>query len=233
MPTNHYINNFENVQEQRLISDLVEEAIKFYGIDVYWVPRTLMAEDSLYGEDLFSQFNIAHLVEMYIKNVEGFEGDGDFLSRFGLEIRDQITFTVSQRRFDSIGSANTTPMYTTPTGDQSGNRPREGDLIYFPLNKKIFEIKFVEHEERFYPLGTLPVYDLRCELFVYSSEKMNTGIHEIDRLELLGYANDNILSTTDDATALAAAKPGDDNIIIETEADKILDFSDSNPFGTF
>ncbi|NRA13584.1 MAG: hypothetical protein HRT57_16705, partial [Crocinitomicaceae bacterium] len=199
MPTNQYINNFENAQEQKLLNDLVEESIKFYGIDVYWVPRTFVSKDDIYGEDVLSKFTHAYPIEMYIKNVEGFEGEGDFLSRFGLEIRDQITFTVSQRRFDSMVSGYS----GLPATQADYSRPREGDLIYFPLNKKIFEIKFVEHEERFYPLGTLPVYDLRCELFVYSSEKIDTGIPELDKLETdFTYANTDVDSTTNEGTAV-------------------------------
>jgi len=231
MPTNLYINNFENVQEQNLLNDLVEESIRFYGIDVYWMPRSLVVEDRIYGEDLFSQFNHAYVIEMYVKNVEGFEGEGDFLSRFGLEIRDQITFTVSQRRFDSMVSGYS----TLPATQADYSRPREGDLIYFPLNKKIFEIKFVEHEERFYPLGTLPVYDLKCELFVYGSEKIDTGISEVDKLETdFTYANTDVDSTTNEATAIETFRnPEDDNISIENAADNILDFSDGNPFGNF
>lgn len=139
MPTNMYINNFESQPEQKLVNDLVEEVIKFHGIDVHWMPRVLMSKDELYGEDTLARFDDAYPIEMYIKNVEGFEGEGDFLSRFGLEIRDQVTFTLSQRRFADLGT--------------SYERPREGDLIYFPLNKRIFEIKFVEHELPFYPLG--------------------------------------------------------------------------------
>lgn len=220
MPTNMYINNFESQPEQKLVNDLVEEVIKFHGIDVHWMPRVLMSKDELYGEDTLARFDDAYPIEMYIKNVEGFEGEGDFLSRFGLEIRDQVTFTLSQRRFADLGT--------------SYERPREGDLIYFPLNKRIFEIKFVEHELPFYPLGGLPVYELRCESFVYSSEVIDTGIAEIDRVESdYTYANTDIDSTTNDDTAAAVVKSGDDNITVESAAEDILDFSDGNPFGDY
>ena len=159
---------------------------------------------------------------MYIKNVEGFEGEGDFLSRFGLEIRDQITFTISIRRFEALESGF--------------DRPREGDLIWFPLARRrkgqLFEIKFVEHESMFLPLGTLPVYDLRCETFTYSSEQIDTGNYDIDKQETdYSYANTQLASTTDESQQ--PSKAGDDNVTIESEADSILDFSDSNPFGTF
>ena len=222
MSTNLYVNNYENKPEQKLVNDLLEEVIKFHGIDVHWIPRTLVAEDSLYGEDPFSKFEVSYLMEMYIKNIEGFEGEGDFLSRFGLEIRDQLTLTLSQRRFTDVVGADGYP------------RPREGDLIFFPLNKKLFEIKFVEHEQPFYPMGTLPVYELRCELFVYSSQDIDTGIPEIDVVETLHtYANTDIDSTINETVAAATMKPGDDNVNVETAADAILDFSDGNPFGTF
>lgn len=220
MPTNMYINNFESQSEQKLVNDLLEEAIKFHGIDVHWIPRKLVAQDDLYGEDVFSKFEQTFLIEMYIKNIEGFEGEGDFLSRFGLEIRDQLTLTLSQRRFADLGSGYP--------------RPREGDLIFFPLNKKLFEIKFVEHEQPFYPVGSLPVYELRCELFVYSSQDIDTGIPEIDVIETLHtYANTDIDSTINETVGAATIKPGDDNVNVETAADAILDFSDGNPFGTF
>jgi hypothetical protein len=220
MPTNMYVNNFDNQPEQKLVNDLLEEVIKFHGIDVHWIPRTLVAEDDLYGEDVLSKFTRTFLIEMYIKNIEGFEGEGDFLSRFGLEIRDQLTLTLSQRRFTELGSGYP--------------RPREGDLIFFPLNKKLFEIKFVEHEAPFYIMGNLPVYELRCELFTYSSQDIETGIPEIDVIETIHtYANSDIDSTTNEVTAAATAKPGDDNVNVETAADKILDLSDNHPVGTF
>ena len=214
MPTNHYINNFGSTPEQNLIHDLLIESIKFYGMDVHWIPRVKYGEgDQLLGEDTLESFNMAYPIEMYIKNVEGFEGEGEFLSRFGLDIRDQITFTVAIRRFNQLESGK--------------NRPNEGDLIYFPLNKKIFQIQFVEHESIFYPTGSLPVYDLRCELFVYNQQPITTGIQEIDQ----------IAST--DATrgqAFSNAMPSgteESNVTIEEEADAILDFSESNPFGSF
>ena len=214
MPTNQYINNFENAPEQNLLHDLLIESIKFYGMDVYWLPRKSSAtSDALYSEDTLESFDMAHVVEMYIKNVEGFEGEGEFLSRFGLDIRDQITFTVAIRRFEQLESGKP--------------RPLEGDLIYFPLNKKLFQIQFVEHESMFYPTGSLPVYDLRCELFVYNQQIISTGIGEIDEIAL---------TTGDRGQAFSNAMPSgtkESNVTIEEEADAILDFSESNPFGSF
>ena len=182
MPTvNQYFNNFGHQQSQWLIEDLIIESIKIYGIEVMYMPRTLVAEDTIWGEDTLSKFEDAYPLEMYIKNVDGFEGEGDFLSKFGLEIRDEMTLTVAQRRFDEeISLADS----TTPTDATTGiGRPSEGDLIYFPLNGKIYEVKFVEHESIFYQMGSLQTYDLRCELFEYSHQVIDTGITEIDAIE--------------------------------------------------
>ena len=216
MPTNQYVNHFGDAPEQNLIHDLLIESIKFYGMDVHWMPRITSANpDSILGEDTLESFNRQYPIEMYIKNVEGFEGEGEFLSKFGLDIRDQITFTVAIRRFNQL---------------QSGyERPREGDLIYFPLNKKIFQVQFVEHESIFYPTGTLPVYDIRCELFVYNQQSISTGMDEIDEI-----------ATTVGTTARSQAfannllnETTESNKSIEDEADSILDFSADNPFGSF
>lgn len=201
--------------EQILIEDLIIESIRIYGHDVWYISRSLGAFDELMNDDDLPTFDKALMLEMYIKNVEGFEGQGDFLSKFGLQIEDQITFTVSMRVFnDEIGE------YLTDV------RPKEGNLIYFPLTGKIYEIQHVEHEAIFYQMGSLQTYDLRCELFQYSQETFNTGIIEIDELY-----QDYILTSN---TALANVETYDlyaDNSTIEREADLILDFSESNPFG--
>ena len=172
MPTNFYFNNFEASSEQNLIEDLVIESIKIYGHDVVYLPRTIVNRDMVFNEDSISKFVDQYSIEMYIRNVDGFEGEGDFLSKFGLEIRDSITFSVSQRRFDEeIGQSEVIL------------RPRESDLIYFPLTKSFYEIKFVGHEPVFYQLGDLQFYDLRCELFEYSGEEISTGNELLDKLE--------------------------------------------------
>lgn len=224
MPTNFYINNFDNPPEQNLVHDLIIESIKFYGMDVHWIPRTTSADaDQLFGEDTLASFDAAYPIEMYIKNVEGFEGEGEFLSKFGLDIRDQITFTCAIRRFEEIKATESKPDGTTA----EFVRPREGDLIHFPLNGKLFEIQFVEHESMFYTAGTLPVYDLRCELFVYNNQNIETGIVEIDNIvstnNAIGYRYSNTMPS---GTTV-------DNTIIETAANTILDFSAENPFGNF
>ena len=160
MATNFYFNNFTSSAEQDLIAELVLESIKIYGLDVYYIPKKERNKDSIYGEDPIVEYNTSHLIDMYVKNVDGFEGEGDFLSKFNIEIRDQITFTISKRNFDNeVGRFEPGVL-----------RPQEGDLIYFPLNDKIFQIKFVEHEAVFYQIGSLQMYDLKCELFEYSNE---------------------------------------------------------------
>ena len=155
------------------------------------------------------------MIEAYIKNVDGFAGDGDFLSKFGLQINDTMTLTIAMRKFaEDVG------LYDAEV------RPNEGDLIFFPLNRKIFEVKFVEHEAIFYQMGKLQTYDLRCELFEYSQERFNTGVEEIDTL-LTKYTitSDEAIANVDLFDTLA------DNITIETNADSILDFTETNPFG--
>ena len=281
MTTSVYFSHHENTSEQALHQDLIIEAIKNYGIDVYYLPRKYVNEDVLYGEDTISEFNQAHLIEMYVKTVDGFEGEGDFISRFGLEIRDQVVFSVARRRFDNLDITEQ-------------DRPREGDVIFLPLNKKLYEIRFVEHESMFYQFGKLPIFDLTCELFQYDSQEIDTGIADIDKVEdenayainlALGtgsgnYVNDenvyvgdtfasanttarvlswnqtdrelkitdivgtfgatsNIVGQTSGAYYSLSTTPDTqvfvndttaNNVTFETEADSIIDFSESNPF---
>lgn len=244
MATNFYFNNFTSSQEQLLIENLIVESIKIYGHDLFYLPRTRVNFDSIYSEDTISEFKTIYPVEMYIKNVEGFEGDGDFLSKFNLQIRDQITFTIARRVFgEEIG--NTEGMV----------RPREGDLIFFPLNNKIFEIKFVEHEAIFYQLGALQTFDIKCELFEYSNERFLTGYSDIDTLysnytlDIVSY-NIQLESATGDSPAALYDEEGfdivtegadigdsviDDNSELQVEATQFVDFSEKDPFseGTY
>lgn len=285
MPTNVYFNNFGYAREQDLVEDLTIESIKIYGHNLKYIPKTAVKQDPLFGEDTLSTYDDAVDIEMYIKNVEGFEGEGDFLSRFNLEIRDQVTFTVARKRFDQARSerlttevgysyvqeeANTnapsrqflstsanTGMFgiTLETATSEGysitnNRPLEGDLIWFPMVDKLFEIKFVEHEQIFYQTGRLQTYDLRCELFTYSNERIDTGISDIDAVE------DNL--TTDILTnemlqedgsilqleeggsimqeyRLETNQPSANNEYFQSNdpvfsSSAVIDFSESNPF---
>ena len=168
MPTNTYFRNFDARNEQELLHSLVTESIQIYGHDVNYIPRTLVNEDTILGEDSISEYKDAYSIEMYIKSVDGFEGEGDLVSKFGLEIRDQIVFSVARRAFEGL---------------DIGVRPKEGDLIYFPLTEKLFQIMFVEHETPFYQTGALPTFDLTCELFTYSDEKIDTRVEEVDVIE--------------------------------------------------
>lgn len=170
--TNVYFNNFKASREQQLLEDLIIEAIKMYGEDMYYLPREFVSKDELYTEDDQSKYTQAFPIEMYIKSVDGFEGDGSFLSKFGLEIRDQVTFTVAKRIFEE--------EVTSELEDQ--NVPKEGSLIYFPLNGKLFQIKFVDPKPFFYQLGALQTYDIVCELFEYSGEVIDTGYDFIDKI---------------------------------------------------
>jgi len=144
--TNKYFCNFDNAGEQGLLEDLVIESIKIFGLDMYYLPRTLISYDQIYGEDDISEYNEAIPLELYIKSVDGFEGDGVFFSKFGLEIRDQITFTMARKTFEQVVVNQV--------------RPFESDLIYYPLNKKLFQIRFVNYLPVHYPLGDLQSYDI-------------------------------------------------------------------------
>ena len=176
MSTNLYFNNFpKNItSEQLLVEDLVIEAMKIHGMDVYYMPRTSRDRvDYLYGEDPLKTYTTAYPIEMYLEDVTGMEGEGDFVSKFGLEIRDETTFLLSRRRF-----ASTVPQI----------RPNEGDLVYVPLVQNLFEITFVEHENAqamYYTLGrgrggNVYVYALKLKQFVFSNEIIETGVVEID-----------------------------------------------------
>lgn len=231
--------------EQTLIEDLIIESIRIYGMEVMYLPRTLVAKDSLFGEDVLSKFESAYPIEMYIKNVNGFEGEGDFLSKFGLQIRDEMTFTVARRRWGEEISM----QESTPVNELMGSgRPMEGDLIYFPLNGKIFEVKFVEHEAIFYQMGSLQTYDLRCELWEYSHEQLNTGVADIDAIEN-AYSGDMLefQLLDEDGNALIFEEGGyivqDGYRIEDTDAGanneffqtqtrdlNFIDFSEMNPF---
>jgi len=167
MPTNVFFNHAVNT-EQHLYEDLVVESLRMYGHETFYLPREIVEEDTILGEDVQSSFGDAYSVEMYLENTEAFEGEGDLMSKFGVQVRDQATFVLSLRtweRFISLDSNLATSL-----------RPNEGDLIYFPLSGSMFEIKFVEHENPFYQVGKLFVFKMQCELFEYSGEDFDTGM---------------------------------------------------------
>jgi hypothetical protein len=174
MPTNVFFNHAVNT-EQHLYEDLVVESLRIYGHECYYLPRNVIEEDTILGEDIQSTYGDAYSVEMYIENVEGFEGEGDLFSKFGVQVRDQATFVISLRtweRFISLDGNLATSL-----------RPNEGDIIFFPMSGSVFEIRFVEHENPFYQVGKLFVFKMQCELFEYSGEDFDTGIESIDIVE--------------------------------------------------
>jgi len=174
MATNFYFSPKVR-SEQNLYEDLVIESLKMYGQDVYYLPRDIVNEDRILGDDVPSRFNSSHRIEMYIENIEGFGGEGDLFTKFGVEIRDQATFVVSRRRW--------TQLVARYDNEVQSVRPFEGDLIYLPLSNKLFQIMMVEHEEPFYQLSNLTVYKLRCELFEYNDEDFDTGVEAVDDIE--------------------------------------------------
>ncbi len=235
MKNQWFTNEFGESEEKNLLDELVSESIQIMGEDMYYVPRNLNHYDSIYGEDNQSSYTKSFLIEMYIKSVDGFQGDGNFMSRFGIEIRDQVTFSMSKSRFDEeIGSIIEI------------DRPRESDLIYFPLNKKTFMIKSVNKYETFYQLGDNFTWEVTCENFVYSNEKFDTGIPEIDSTQTLNETNElsfelkdtdgNILVDVDGNAIMDTDSDelkvfASDNDQIEKEAQNIIvDFSKENPF---
>ena len=280
MSTNLYFQNITSHAEQELINELTSEVIKIHGMDVFYLPRTLIKEDLIIGEDVLNKFSAAYEIEMYLKGTEGFGGEGDLVSKFGLDVRDEVIFTVHKDRFELA-----TDMV----------KPLEGDLVFLPMSKGLFEIKFVEHEQPFYQAGKNYSFDITCELYQYSEEQLETGITAIDDIEREQSASIDFVMTAGGSdtfsvdekvyqgVSLAAATaqgtvvswtaasrtlrandtsgtfvagqsitgdssgavwtltsyddqalpttPFADNLEFETEADSILDFSESNPFG--
>ena len=243
MPTNVYFDT-GTTSEQRLYENLIIEQLRAFGHDVYYLPRKLVNEDTLFGEDRLSTFNDAYIIEMYLDNVEGFEGQKEMMTRFGLDMQDEATWVVSKRRFEQLISLDQNLIVNS--------RPNEGDLIYFPLAKKLFEISFVDHDDPFYQIYNLPVFKMRCRTFEYSSEGLNTGISDIDAIETsestdaLGYqivletateSGTNHLITEDGAFIVQedynidTIDTSSDSEFFETQGDSILDFTERNPFG--
>lgn len=267
--------------EQSLYANLIAEAIQIHGHDVYYLDRTLVAEDTVLGEDSLSKFNTQAPIEMYMENSDGgYAGEREVITQFGLENLSEATFVVSKVRFqektkqiqiedgtDSTssgsillesGSIATSKLegeifyIQNETDATDADRPLEGDAIYHPLLKKLFEINFVDHDDPFHQLDTNPVYKMRCRLFDYGSEALDTGITDIDAIEdSLSIASSNHQLTIEDETGSILLETGGDEYIIqedyivgdgvtdktsqnelfETLDDTILDFSESNPFG--
>jgi hypothetical protein len=165
--------------EQNLIEDLIIETLKIYGQDVYYLPRDIVDKDPIFADDVPSRFNSSYRIEMYIENPDGYDGDGDIFSKFGVELRDSVVMIVSRRRW-----RQTIKRYDN---EITGERPREGDLIYINLSNSLFEITHVEHELPFYQINNVPTFKLRCEKFEYTDEQLATGVKKIDDIEGTGY----------------------------------------------
>ena len=151
--------------EQFLQQDLTEEFIKMFGMDILYIPRQLVHQDGVFNEEVASEFDDSYLIEAYLENFDGFQGGGDLLTKFGIRQTDEISMVISQQRFQDLISQ----FLLLDKDIVVGDRPQEGDLIFFPLSSNYFEIKFVEHEEPFYQLGKNYVYKLKAELFEYLS----------------------------------------------------------------
>ncbi len=261
MPVNHYFqggHGIGNQAEKTLYEDLIVEGLKIYGHDVYYLPRTLVNRDLILGEDTSSKFDDSYLIEMYFETTEGFAGQKELINKFGLEIREDTTFVVAKRSWQT--------QVDNPATQIVQGRPNEGDIIYFPLMNSFFEIQFVEDQEPLFQLGALPVYKLRVTRWEYSSEELNTGIAEIDDKEtnyslnlllnrftlenetgslqleqdqLSGQANFFLNEEATTTTTVATQSTYAQNLDLDTEAgfdtqsitDDILDFTETNPFG--
>ncbi len=250
MPTNVYFDT-GTTSEQRLYEDLIIEQLKIYGQDVYYLPRKIANKDTIFGEDPASSFDDSYIIEMYVDNVDGYMGEQEIIKKFGLELRDDIVFTLSKLRWETLIKNNS---------DLTADRPQEGDLVYFPTTNAFFEIQFVEHEQPFYQQSALPVYKLSCTRFEYSSERLDTGISTIDSVEtslstdtmqfqfsLENETGSFVLESSIGAIdylinedfTMADQATNDQGQIFETQAgtntsstaDDILDFSERNPFG--
>ena len=201
MPTNVYFDTGTR-PEQHLYEDLIIEQLRIYGQDVYYIPRNMVSEDSLFGEDTLSKFEDAYLIEMYIDNVDGYEGEKELMSKFGLDIQDDATFTVSRRRWEQFVSVDNNIIVNL--------RPNEGDLVFWPKGNKLFEITFVDHDDPFYQVHNLPTYKLKCKSFEYGSEQIDTGIAAIDSIE-----DDNSLDQLSHQTSLEQTGTFNENVSLE------------------
>jgi hypothetical protein len=242
MAVNFYFQNgipesFTNTQ--RMIEELTIQAIQIGGMDTYYIPRVLLQNDidPIFTEDRLAKYENAYRLEMYLENVQGFEGDGALMSKFGIEIQDSCTFVVARARWEAeVGR----------TGKTMLPRPVEGDLVYLPLTKSFFEIKKVVATNPFYQLGRLFVYRLECELFEFSHEQFDTGLEEIDELSnqlsmadqdyfiltesglnLVTEGGDHILQEFD----IAVNDPASQNDAFTAQEEVVLNFNENNPFG--
>ena len=189
--------------EQRLVQDLINEHLRIYGVEVTYIPRKFVARETIMEEVTSSKFDDNFLIEAYVNTYEGYSGSGDILTKFGMSLRDEVTLTLSKERFEDFIAPFLDAMPESEV--EVSTRPREGDLIYFPLGQRLFEVKFVEHEKPFYQLGKNYVYELKCELFEYEDEVIDTDIDEIDtQIQDEGFITTlNLVGTGRTATATA------------------------------
>lgn len=200
MPTNVYFTQGTK-NEQYLVEDLIIESLRIYGQEFFYIPRTLVSKDEILGEDRLSQFKSSFPIEMYFENIDSFDGQGQFIQKFGLMVEQSATLVVARRRWDQlVGRYGQTII---------PQRPCEGDLIYFPLSKGLFEIKFVKHQDPFYQLGKLYVFKLQVELYQYASERIDTGIAEVDVFETLNtFTTNTTRSKYGEVTAVTMTNQG-------------------------
>jgi hypothetical protein len=242
MPTNHYFqhgNTSGTGSEQRLVEDLIIESLQIYGHDTYYLPRTSVKTDHLFGEDVLSRFSQTYPIEMYLSNVSGWDGQGELMSKFGIQIRNEVTFIVAKRRWEESVSMLTDDL-------QLPNRPAEGDLIFLPKTNAFFEITYVDHLSPFYQLNKFYVYTMTCSLFRYSSEDIDTGNPLVDERVTgsFGTEGDMVLNMEGDPIEDQNGTPiltdesvkkklfsTDDRSELDREKDDLLDFSIENPFG--
>lgn len=196
-----YFHHIDSSREQQLMDDLSRETIFIRGLDYAYIPRDSSDADALFGEDIKSTFTSAVTLEMYCKQQTGFEGEGDFFSRFGLDIRDEATFQINKNRFTAVVTAAYPDI----------SRPREGDLIYYALAKSLFEITFVEPEQPFYQRGIQTLWEVSLKKFEYNHDEMLSGITAVDDIE-------NEVDNDDDSAN------------IQTESDTFVNFDESDPF---
>lgn len=219
MPLNPLFEGNAFNAEQNVVEDLIIEAIQIHGINTYYLPRTGVNHDSVMNEDAWSEYNSATDIEMWVKSFDAFEGDGQILGNWGVEIRDRLTLTVARKRFKNLVS------------EEVGNiGPRDGDIVYIPTIGSAYRITYVDSTNQFYQLGKLFVYDLKLELLEYSRDKFNTGIDEIDeKYNQYALSNQNRPPVEDDAASFFNLFS--DNQVLQDAGEEVLDFSESSPFG--
>lgn len=215
MAKNVYFSQGTN-NEQLLYEDIIIESLDIYGVEMFYIPRTLVAKDNILGEDRLSEFINSYPICCYFEQIDNFEGQSSYIQKFGLMVEQSATLVVARRSWDiAVGRYGQTIL---------PNRPAEGDLIYFPLSKGLFEIKYVVHQDPFYQIGKLYVYKLQVELFQYGSERISTGIDEIDTFESLKSFDTTVNPNVEVPDAYGK------NTVFQTKAADVI-FTEQNPFG--